>query len=265
MSPSLTIDNLEMPPEILRLKEKLDKATPEEAEKIVKQAEELIKKYLKNTSFLALVESGAVKGWGQVLQILFAKGTVVDTEGNILEPIKSSFSEGLSNTEFFNMSYGSRKGVADRVLNTADTGYLSRKLAFFLNSVEADKYLRDCGTKRALALKLDSDLLSRLKGRFILENGQPILLEDSKFKIGDTIKLRSPIYCTSKKICLVCYGKLLQIHKSPYIGIIAAQAIGERGTQLIMQTFHTGGAITLIKKDFLYDILNNDPLIELSR
>jgi len=261
MSPSITIDILELPPEVYKIKDKLSKSSPEEAEVLLKQAEKIVQKHLEGTGFGDLMTSGAGKGMGQAMQILVAKGVIADPQGNILDPIAGSYSDGLSNKEFFNSASGARKGIIDRVLNTADTGYMSRKLAFVLNSVEADQYNMDCGTKRSLTVKLTGDLMKRLDGRYIGTK----LFNPKNYKIGQVINLRSPIFCTSEKICFRCYGELLKRHKSPYIGIVAAQSIGERGTQMIMKTFHTGGAVELIKRDMIQDFIDGDPLAEMDK
>jgi hypothetical protein len=107
--------------------------------------------------------------------------------------------------------------------------------------------------------------MSRLGGRNIIRGTRLIEFKPSDFKAGDVVRLRTPIYCESKKICHTCYGRLLKRHKSPYIGILAGTSIGERGTQLIMRTFHTGGAATFATHDVLQNIIDNDPLIELAK
>jgi DNA-directed RNA polymerase subunit beta' len=259
-APSLTLDTFELPKKIYVIKDKLKTATPEEAEKLLAEAQKIVEKELKDTGFGDLVESGSTKGWGQPMQILVAKGIIGDSDGNILDPISGSFADGLTNVEYFNASQGARKGTIDRVINTADTGYMSRKLAYLLNTVEINRNLKDCGTKRTLDLKLTADLLSRLSGRYVIKNGKLMTIEASKVKVGDIVNLRSPVFCKSAKICHTCYGKLLNRHRTPFIGILASQIIGERGTQLIMRSFHTGGAVTLIKREMLNDIINNDPL-----
>jgi DNA-directed RNA polymerase subunit beta' len=259
-APSLTLDTFELPKKIYVIKDKLKTATPEEADKLLDEAQKIVEKELKDTGFGDLVESGSTKGWGQPMQILVAKGIIGDSDGNILDPIAGSFADGLTNVEYFNASQGARKGTIDRVINTADTGYMSRKLAYLLNTVELNRNLKDCGTKRTLDLKLTVDLLKRFSGRYVIKNGKLMTIESSKAKVGDVVNLRSPVFCKSAKICHTCYGKLLNRHRTPFVGILAAQVIGERGTQLIMRSFHTGGAITLIKRDMLNDIINNDPL-----
>ena len=261
ISPSLTIEDIDLPPEMYKLKDKLTGASTEEASTIISQLEKMLIDHLKGTGLYDLMISGAGKGWGQPVQMLVTKGIIADPKGRILPTIKGSFSDGLNTIEFFDASRGARKGLADRVLNTASTGYLSRKLSYVLNPVEADLYLKDCKTNRTVTLKLDKDLIDRLKGRYVIKNGEVKQFIEEDYKVGDLVNLRTPIYCTSKKICHTCYGKLLERHKSPYIGIVAAQIIGERGTQLIMRTFHTGGAVIIKKKDVLTDIVHNDPYI----
>jgi len=264
LAPSFTLSNLDIPKNILDLKEKLKNSKNlDESVKIMDEAKKMLKDYLKDSGLGDLVESGSTKGWNQPTQILFAKGIISDPAGNLSE-IKGSFSDGLTNTDFFNAAHGARKGIIDRVINTADTGYMSRKLAYLLNTVEVDKNLLDCKTKRTLDLKMDNDLRSRLTGRFVIKDNKLKQFDKDDFKNEDTVKLRSPVFCESPKICHTCYGKLIEKLRSPYVGIYAAQKIGERGTQLIMRTFHTGGAVNIIKKNMIDDIISNDPLLNKS-
>ncbi len=257
-SPSLTLDDLEVPEKIYKLKKKLKNASVEEASKLLNEMKLIMIENLKDTGLYDLVESGSTKGWDQPTQILIAKGIIADTQGNILPTIKSSLSEGLKPIEYFNVSYGARKGIIDRVLNTSETGYTTRQLIYLLNSVELDLFLKDCGTINCIEFKLTKDLISRLTGRFIKVNDEIVEFDKSKFKSGSTIQLRSPIYCRSPKICHTCYGRLLERHGTPYAGMYAAQVIGESGTQNIMRTFHKGGAISLIKRDILKEISDNN-------
>jgi DNA-directed RNA polymerase beta' subunit len=262
MAPSISLDDLQLPTEVYRLKEKLGQSSPEEGAILLEKMVEITKKHLEGTGLYDLIDSGATKGWDQPIQILVAKGIIADPSGKVLSPIKGSFSDGLTPTEYFKASQGARKGIIDRVLNTADTGYMSRKLAYVLNSVEIHNQLKDCKTDRTLSLRLTKGMPSRLRGRFILRGDRLEEFKESDFKLDDVIYLRSPVYCKSHKLCHTCYGRLLEKTKSPYAGIVAAQVIGERGTQLIMRTFHTGGAVKLEKTDIIQDILDNDPLIE---
>ncbi len=265
MAPSMNLDTFELPASVLKIKEKLKTADPEEAQTLIEEAQKILEKHLDNTGFGDLANSGSTKGWGQPMQILVAKGVIADPDGNVLDPISGSFADGLSNREYFDASQGARKGIIDRVINTAETGYMSRKLAYLLNTVELDPRIKDCKTTKTLNIKLNDVLIKRFTGRFVIKNGKLMEFERAKFKVGDIASIRTPIYCKSEKICHTCYGKLLQRHQTPYIGILAAQLIGERGTQLIMKTFHTGGAVSLVKRDMLDDIINNDPLSGLEK
>jgi len=259
MAPNVSLDQIELPDEIYQLKKDLDKASTEEADTILRKMEQILKKHLEGKGIYDLVESGAARGWGGPMQILVAKGIVSDPTGRILDPIKGSFSEGLNNTEFFNQSYGSRRGIIDRVHNTAETGYFSRQLAYVLDSVELDRTVRDCRTDRTMELKLDKDLMSRMFGRNLIEKGKVVPFNAADYKSGDMVNVRTPIYCLTPKVCFTCYGRLVERHKSPYIGMVASQIIGERGTQLIMRTFHTGGAVEIKRKEMLKDIVSNEP------
>lgn len=259
---SITLDMIEMPDEILRMKDKLKDSSPEEANRLLNQMEKIMINHLKDTGLYDLVESGAGKGWGQPRQILIAKGIIADPKGNLLPPIKGSFSDGLSNVEYFEAASGARKGLADRTLNTADTGYFTRQLVYVLSPAEAHPSLRDCKTKRTITIRLTADIIRRLTGRYIVRGNKVVKFNANDFKVGDVINLRSPIFCESMKICHTCYGDLLRRHRTPYVGILAGASIGERGTQLIMQTFHTGGAASVAEYDIVQDIIDNDPLLE---
>ncbi len=265
IAPSFDLRDLEMPPEIDKIKEKLKTATPEEGFKLIDQGQEIMKKRLEGTGVKDLVDSGASKGWGQPSQILIAKGVTADPKGRVLDPIASSFADGLQPTEYFRASSGARKGMVDRALNTSTTGYFTRKLVYLLNSVEAHPILKDCKTRRTIKVRLTKDYIDRLSGRYMLKLGKPVLFNPKDYKPGDVIELRTPIYCVSPKICHTCYGDLLKRLKSPYVGIYAGSSIGERGTQLIMRTFHTGGAATMAKHDIFQDIINNDPIVNLEK
>lgn len=257
---TITIDNIQIPPEIMNMKQKLDGATSEEAASLLDQMLVMLKEHLKNTGLYDLVDSGSSKGWGQPMQILIAKGVIADTEGNLLEPIKASFSEGFTPTEYFKSSLGGRKGIIDRVHNTADSGYMARKLAYLLAHVEVHPTLKDCKTKNTLPIYLTNDIIKRLQGRYIVdENGKIKKFNKNDFEEGDTINLRSPVFCKSYKMCHTCYGDLVKKFKSPFVGIVAAQTLGERSTQMVMQTFHTGGTAKITKRDILNDIIENDP------
>lgn len=211
--------------------------------------------------------SGARGNLSQVSQLVGMRGLMADAQGQIIDlPIKSNFKEGLSVTEYIISSYGARKGLVDTALKTADSGYLTRRLV----DVAQDVIIRseDCGTKRAINMTAISDgqkivakLSDRLLGRTIAEdikdaegnvmitNGTTINRDDIK-KIEKLdlkeLLVRSPLTCELEYgICQKCYGWALTTQRmvdvGEAIGIIAAQSIGEPGTQLTMRTFHTGG------------------------
>jgi len=253
---SFTLKNLELPEKVKKLKKKIDVNDPENSQKVLDEIHNIVKDNLKKTPFNDLVEAGATKGWSQPMQLLAAKGIVLDTEGNLLPTVTSSFSEGLSNSEYFNASASARRGIINRVVNTASTGYFARKLVYLLNDVELNKTLKDCRTDRTLVLKLDSSNMKKLNGRYIIENGKPVLFNPETKKVGDIIKLRTPIYCKSKQLCHTCYGELLYKHGSPFVGVLAAQTLSERITQFMMSTFHDT-SVKIEKKDIIGDILDN--------
>ncbi len=211
--------------------------------------------------------SGARGNVDQVKQLAAMRGLMADPSGRIMDiPIKSSFYEGLSVSEHFISSYGARKGVVDTALRTSDSGYLTRRLVDVAQSLVIK--MEDCGTDDGIyveALEEEGKILLSLKdriiGRFSAEDvyspsgellvrkNEYIDLEKAKLieKSGvKRIRIRSPMTCRADKgICQKCYGEDLATHSlvniGEAVGIIAAQSIGEPGTQLTMRTFHTGG------------------------
>lgn len=214
--------------------------------------------------------SGARGNLSQVRQLVGMRGLMADPQGQIIDqPIKTNFREGLTVTEYIISSYGARKGLVDTALRTADSGYLTRRLV----DVSQDTIVRefDCGTDRGLVLgsMMDGDrvlipLETRLFGRVLgedvvdLKTGEVIAKRNQDIdealakKIADRVEevtLRSPLTCeAARSCCQHCYGWSLahgkMVDLGEAIGIIAAQSIGEPGTQLTMRTFHTGGVFT---------------------
>ena len=217
-----------------------------------------------------MVFSGARGNMMQIRQIAGMRGLVANPKGEIIpRPIKSNFREGLSVLEYFISTHGARKGLADTALRTADSGYLTRRLC----DVAQDVIIReeDCGTDRGLTLKIaatntlgelvrDEHVETSLFGRNLAEdvevNGSLVLSAGTD--LGDRnidllvaagvaeVKVRSVLTCDSKVgQCAMCYGRSMAAGKivdvGEAVGIIAAQSIGEPGTQLTMRTFHTGG------------------------
>ncbi len=212
--------------------------------------------------------SGARGNMSQVRQLVGMRGLMADPQGQIIDqPIKTNFREGLTVTEYVISSYGARKGLVDTALRTADSGYLTRRLV----DVSQDVIVReiDCGTRRGLMVKAMKDgervkiaLGDRLLGRVLAEDvivGNDILAKRNQAidaelaaKIGASVEyviVRSPLTCeAARSVCQSCYGWSLAtgrfVDLGEAVGIIAAQSIGEPGTQLTMRTFHTGGVFT---------------------
>jgi len=207
------------------------------------KVEEQVRKKLPSLSpnLWAFVHSGATKGMSALRQIAIARGFVSDPTGRIIvEPIRNSYVVGLSPNDIYASAPGWRKGIIDKSLGTADAGYLTRKLTYLLAPVRLAS--RDCRTSTGLRVSPNDYPSRALLGRYTMD-GSVITHE----ALEKPVVIRSPIYCRDPKgICEVCYGKLLEIHRSKEIGLISAQTLGERGTQLVLKTFHTGGAAELL-------------------
>ena len=215
-----------------------------------------------------MAKSGARGSIDQIRQLAGMRGLMADTQGRTIEvPIKANFREGLNVQEYFISSHGARKGLTDTALRTADSGYLTRRLV----DVSQDVIIRedDCGTEEYLVVKDIKDgneiiegFKDRLVGRTCAEDiihpetGEVLVkrnelmderIADKVAKAGVTeAKIRSILTCSSKiGVCAKCYGSNLSsgklVNVGEAVGIIAAQSIGEPGTQLTMRTFHSGG------------------------
>ena len=207
--------------------------------------------------------SGARGNMSQVRQLVGMRGLMSDQEGNIIDlPIQANFREGLSTIDYIISSYGARKGIVDTALKTADSGYLTRRLIY----VAQDLVIRqqDCGTKEGVLVELtNNSTITNLIGRSLInipwrtnslqtyENKvlTSELIQNIKKQGFQILNVRSPLNCLAHgSICQKCYGwDLAQgnlITLGETVGIIAAQSIGEPGTQLTMRTFHTGGIFT---------------------
>jgi DNA-directed RNA polymerase subunit beta' len=207
----------------------------------------IVEKMRKTFKYAFMIDSGARGSWDQVKQLIFSRAYISNFDGEILPlPIKHNLIDGLTPEEFFYSTYGSRKGLLDVALNTGTSGYLSRKLIFTCANLQIDNDLENCGTTDCLAVDVKNERKSlmlinrwqRMKGGTL----RLITRENYKENIGKTIYVRSPIYCKSKNICHKCYGELKNVLNSRFIGILAAQTLGERSTQLVLRTFHTSGS-----------------------
>ncbi len=253
------------------------------SETTAKLTEQVVENFDKLNPVYMMAFSGARGNLSQVSQLVGMRGLMADAQGQIIDlPITSNFKEGLSCTEYIISSYGARKGLVDTALKTADSGYLTRRLV----DVAQDVIIRDadCGTDKYINMKpiCDGDnvivpLIDRLLGRTVAqdifdEDGKTLLVaknttldrKDIK-KIAhlnlQELKVRSGLTCGLEYgVCQKCYGwamttqKLVDVGEA--IGIIAAQSIGEPGTQLTMRTFHTGGAVGV--KEATKEIHAND-------
>ena len=215
-----------------------------------------------------MAHSGARGSKNQIRQLAGMRGLMASATGKTVEiPIKSNFREGLDVLEFFVSTHGSRKGLADTALRTADSGYLTRRLV----DVSQDVIVReeDCGTDEYIIAKafmdgkeVIEDLKDRITGRYaaedvinpqtgeIIVNKGEMIMEDHAEKIDKVgikeVKVRSVLGCRTRHgVCARCYGRNLAtgdpVNVGEAVGTIAAQSIGEPGTQLTMRTFHTGG------------------------
>ncbi len=227
-----------------------------------------------NPIFL-MAHSGARGGVEQIRQLAGMRGLMAKPSGQIIEtPIKANFREGLSVLEYFSSTHGARKGLADTALKTADSGYLTRKLADVAQNVVVT--LHDCGTTQGITKgvvykgeEIERSLSESIRGRVsrnpittitgesIVKENEMITWEQARKveQMGlDKILVRSPMTCQAALgVCRLCYGMDLAtgnlVEEGMAVGIIAAQSIGEPGTQLTMRTFHIGGTVKRIVEE----------------
>ncbi|MEJ6011279.1 DNA-directed RNA polymerase subunit beta' [Novosphingobium aquae] len=219
-------------------------------------------------SIYMMSHSGARGSPTQMKQLAGMRGLMAKPSGEIIEtPIISNFKEGLTVLEYFNSTHGARKGLADTALKTANSGYLTRRLVDV--SQDCVVVIDDCGTERALEMRaivqggsVIASLGERILGRTLAEDivekdgtvimpGGTLLDESATAAVEATgvqaVKIRSPLICEAEQgVCATCYGRDLArgtpVNIGEAVGVIAAQSIGEPGTQLTMRTFHIGGA-----------------------
>ncbi|GIW80717.1 MAG: DNA-directed RNA polymerase subunit beta' [Gemmatales bacterium] len=222
-----------------------------------------------------MAHSGARGGIEQIRQLAGMRGLMAKPSGQIIEtPIKANFREGLSVLEYFSSTHGARKGLADTALKTADSGYLTRKLADVAQNVVIT--MHDCGTTQGISKgviykgeEIERSLSESIYGRVSRNNittitGEVIVRENEMItremarkieQLGvDKILVRSPMTCQAPLgVCRLCYGMDLAtgnlVEEGMAVGIIAAQSIGEPGTQLTMRTFHIGGTVKRVVEE----------------
>jgi len=228
-------------------------------------------------SIYMMSHSGARGSPAQMKQLAAMRGLMAKPSGEIIEtPIISNFKEGLDVLEYFNSTHGARKGLADTALKTANSGYLTRRLV----DVAQDAVIRedDCGTEKGISMRaiidagqvvatLASRILGRTAGEDVVDaDGQVIvskgtMIEESHIDQINAagiqeVKIRSVLVCETKNgVCATCYGRDLArgtpVNMGEAVGVIAAQSIGEPGTQLTMRTFHIGGAAQIADTSFV--------------
>ncbi len=222
----------------------------------------------KSNPIYMMADSGARGSMEQIRQLAGMRGIIANTSGKAIEiPIRANYREGLNILEYFNSSRGARKGLADTALRTADSGYLTRRLV----DVSQEVIIReeDCGATEGLVIakitdegRVIEEFAERMYGRYLVQDcvdpatGELLVSKDKMMDDADTAKvigagiesltIRSIIKCHSPNgVCAKCYGNNLATDQpvaiGEAVGVIAAQSIGEPGTQLTMRTFHTGG------------------------
>ncbi len=233
---------------------------------------------LPTNAIYMMAHSGARGSQAQIKQLAGMRGLMAKPSGEIIEtPIISNFKEGLTVLEYFNSTHGARKGLADTALKTANSGYLTRRLVDV--SQDCTVIEEDCGTERALEMKaivqggsVIASLAERILGRTVAEDivdpktketiiTSGTLLDEAMVarieEIGiQAVRIRSPLICETRMgVCGKCYGRDLArgtpVNIGEAVGVIAAQSIGEPGTQLTMRTFHIGGAAQLNEQSHL--------------
>ena len=238
-----------------------------------------------------MADSGARGSISQIRQLAGMRGLIANTSGTVIEiPIRANYREGLNILEYFIASRGARKGLADTALRTADSGYLTRRLV----DVSQDVIIReeDCGTTDGIEvfeIKNGNEVVEpfeeRLVGRFLAEDlrdesGELIVSRNKLINDADAkkiidagverIKIRSVLTCKSRTgVCAKCYGANLAFNNivsvGEAVGVIAAQSIGEPGTQLTMRTFHTGGVASADAEDITQGLPRVEELFESRR
>ncbi|MEG1641931.1 MAG: DNA-directed RNA polymerase subunit beta' [Synergistaceae bacterium] len=256
-------------------------------------ADKIMEALDEKNSLRIMVDSGARGSRGQVAQMAGIRGLMADPSGKIIRyPITANFKEGLNTLEYFISTHGARKGLADTALRTAKSGYLTRRLVDVAQDLIVME--EDCDTHAGVEIrpllqqdgKVTISIAERLSGRIALEDlyyeetkellltrGEEISNEKAKYieSLGITsVWVRSPLTCGLRHgICRTCYGRDLATRKrvaiGESVGVVAAQSIGEPGTQLTMRTFHTGGVRQFTGEDITQGLPRIEQLFEVRR
>src|SRR5437588_3097477 len=235
-----------------------------------------------------MADSGARGSKQQIRQLSGMRGLMAKPSGEVIEtPITSNFREGLTVLEYFISTHGARKGLADTALKTADSGYLTRRLVDVAQDVIINEY--DCGTTDGIYVepiieagveveplrdrvvgRVSLDKIKDFEGNVIVDVNQEINEELANAIQGagiDRVRIRSVLTCESRRgVCALCYGRNLatgrMVELGEAVGVIAAQSIGEPGTQLTMRTFHIGGTAQVAEQSFFESA--NDGVVKIS-
>jgi len=270
------ITNGERLNKIIEIWSKVTERVSEEMFKVMEE-DDRTGRYLNPIYIMA--DSGARGSKQQIRQLSGMRGLMAKPSGDIIEtPITANFREGLNVLQYFISTHGARKGLADTALKTADSGYLTRRLVDVAQDVIVTE--KDCGTGNGIYVEpivesgeIIEALRDRIVGRVVLEDQldyegskivgvNEIITEELAAAIQaagiERVKIRSVLTCESKRgVCQLCYGRNLatgqMVERGEAVGVIAAQSIGEPGTQLTMRTFHIGGAATRVSEQSTQD------------
>jgi len=230
---------------------------PKITDQIKEITSEKVATYLKeHFKYADMIESGSRGSWEQARQLILTRGFISNFKGNILTtPVKNSFVDGLTSEEFFISSFGCRKGLLDVAVKTSFSGYLFRKFTFACSNLMIDHDNEDCGTTDYLSIYIDDIKKAQsISGRWITfdpnNHKSLFMVEPSNVKdiVGKKVFMRSPMYCTSEKLCKKCYGETYRyLNGGRFVGLIAAQALGESNTQMVLRNFHNSGVASIDK------------------
>lgn len=223
----------------------------------------------KKNSFNSFLNSKARGSKNQVQQVLVAKGILMDINGGLLDPIKNSLATGLTKKEFISSIVGSRKGLINKVLSVAKSGYFTAKLVKSSRDTRLSS-VEDCGSEEYAIYPMSKNLIGR-----VLKDGRVIDDSVERELHGKEVEVRSPLFCKcTSGICKTCYGRLphknLQVPENEYnVGVLAGQSLGEPATQLLLRVFHTSGSASVSKStisaeyDQTFNIVQNDAITQL--
>lgn len=255
---SFHVDGLIPPPEWVRKKDEFIANPPSEMEEYNKQVKKLTAELIEHVKASGMnvhnVLMGGIKGnpiadWGA---LLVSKGYIVDIENNVIGPIKHSINDGYDPHEFYKSASEARRGFYYKSTAVQDPGYLSRKIAMANAKTYIQKTPRDCRTKKYFLLNITSKNHKTVFHRHHIVEGQIQLIEDTEALIGQSIKLRSPLYCKSPSgICPTCYGQLYEKLNTQKIGILASGAVNTVSINAYMKMRHEASQIEIIDIDFV--------------